>query len=79
MQTDVAETIFDLVKVLPETKQRKVLDFVSDLQNEDNSDLLEMLTAIETRGKTIPDEIWQEIPPDGSVNHDHYLYGAKKK
>jgi len=27
----------------------------------------------------IPDEEWEKLPSDGSVNHDHYLYGAPKK
>ncbi len=79
MQTDVAETIFDIVKVLPKTKQEKVLDFVSELQAEEETSLQSLFRKIEERGKNIPDEVWEEIPPDGSINHDHYLYGAKKR
>lgn len=79
MQTDVAETIFDLVRVMPETKQRRVLDFVSDLQKDEDSGLVKMIEEIESRGNAIPDEVWQEIPSDGSTHHDHYLYGKKKK
>lgn len=79
MQTDVAETIFDIVKVFPKTKQERVLDFVIDLKDEENSSLQNLLQEIEKRGKEIPDEVWEELPSDGSVNHDHYLYGAKKR
>ena len=79
MQADVAETIFDIVKVFPKTKQERVLDFVIDLKDEENSSLENLLQEIEKRGQEIPDEIWEEIPSDGSVNHDHYLYGAKKR
>ena len=79
MQTDVAETIFDIVKVLPRTKQEKVLDFVSELQAEEETSLEFLFRNIEERGQNIPDEVWKEIPPDGSINHDHYLYGAKKR
>ena len=78
MQTDVAETIFDIVKVLPKTKQKKVLDFVSELQAEETS-LKSLFQRIEERGQNIPDEVWKEMPSDGSINHDHYLYGAKKR
>ncbi len=79
MQTDVAETIFDIVKVLPKTKQEKVLDFVSELQAEEETSLQSLFRKIEERGQNISDEVWEEIPPDGSINHDHYLYGAKKR
>ncbi len=27
----------------------------------------------------MPDEVWKNIPRDGSENLDHYLYGAPKK
>ncbi len=79
MQTDVAEAIFDIVKVLPKTKQEKVLDFVSELQAEEETSLEFLFRKIEERGQNIPDEVWEEIPSDGSINHDHYLYGAKKR
>ncbi len=80
MHTDVAETIFDIVKVLPETKQQKVLDFVTDLKEaEEEPSLLSMLNEIEAMGRALPDEAYEGVPTDGSVNHDHYLYGAKKR
>ena len=79
MQTDVADTIFDLVKVLPKTKQEKVLDFVHELQSEEEVSLETLFKKIEEQGQNIPDEVWEEIPKDGSVNHDHYLYGAPKR
>ncbi len=79
MQADVAETIFDIVKVLPKTKQERVLDLVIGMKDEENSSIKNLLQEIEKRGKEIPDEAWAEVPSDGSVNHDHYLYGAKKR
>jgi len=80
MQTDVAETIYDMVKVLPETKQRKVLDFVSDLQGSQQAGgLAAWVQEVEEYSKSIPEEAWDELPTDSSMNLDHYLYGAKKK
>jgi len=29
--------------------------------------------------KDIPDEAWNDLPKDGALNHDHYLYGGPKK
>jgi hypothetical protein len=31
------------------------------------------------RAHKIPEEEMDRVPHDGSVNHDHYLYGAPKK
>ena len=30
-------------------------------------------------GKSISDEEWRKLPKDGAENHDHYLYGSRKK
>lgn len=79
MQTDVAETIFERVKVLPEAEQQKVLEFVTELQAEEETSLQSLFRKIAERGKNIPDEVWAKMPRDGSEQHDHYLYGAPKK
>jgi hypothetical protein len=34
---------------------------------------------LEEQAQLIPAEELDRIPHDGSVNHDHYLYGAPKK
>ena len=34
---------------------------------------------IQERAKNVPAEAWDEVPRDGSINVDHYLYGAPKK
>jgi hypothetical protein len=27
----------------------------------------------------VPKNAWRSVPPDGSHNHDHYLYGSPRK
>jgi len=27
----------------------------------------------------IPSDEWEKLPVDGAENHDHYLYGSRKK
>jgi hypothetical protein len=29
--------------------------------------------------KNVPEESWKNLPRDGALNHDHYLYGSPKK
>lgn len=81
MQTTVAETIFDIVKILPEEQQKAVLRIAEHLRKEQNRDtsLESLISGVRHRGEVIPDEVWAEIPSDGSINHDTYLYGSEKQ
>ena len=76
MQTDVAEIIFEKVKVLPIEKQREILHQVELVENENPASIWQKMRA---RAKNIPEKVWGGMPSDGSEQHDHYLYGADKK
>ncbi len=80
MQTEIAETIFEKVKALPSAEQREVLKIVEDRVSahvdRTTRPIWEVLTEMSSE---IPEEMWAELPTDGSINHDHYLYGAPKK
>ncbi|MFT3743643.1 MAG: hypothetical protein QM785_05035 [Pyrinomonadaceae bacterium] len=80
MQTEIAETIFEKVKGLSAAEQREVLkiieDRVSAQVDKNMRPIWEVLTEMSAE---IPEEMWAELPTDGSINHDHYLYGAPKK
>ena len=76
MQIDVAEIIFERVKVLPIEKQREILHQVELAENEPSSSIWQ---KIRLRAENIPEKVWEEMPKDGSEQHDHYLYGVPKK
>lgn len=85
MSTEVAEVIFDKVKVLPAEQQSQVLEFVKRLADDSQTEVTganegrpiwEVIAEISSQ---VPDEEWDKLPADGSLNHDHYLYGAPKK
>ena len=80
MHNDIAETIFEKVKNLPLDEQREVLELVerkaAAAQKGDSRPIWEVAIEI---SESIPLEEWEKLPSDGSVNHDHYLYGAPKK
>lgn len=80
MQTDVTQTISDKIKQLAPEQQQEVLEFVeqkiSASEKKDTRPIWEVIAEISSE---IPDEEWEKLPSDGSVNHDHYLYGAPKK
>ena len=35
--------------------------------------------AMDAAFAKVPKEEWAKLPTDGSINHDHYLYGAPKR
>ncbi len=76
MQTDVAETIFERVKVLPLEKQKEILNQIENIEKETAPTIWQKIRA---RAKNIPDEVWDEMPSDGAEQHDHYISGVPKK
>lgn len=77
MQTDVAQEIFNIVRILPAGKQKIILEHAVKLVDSEPPESI--WDRIIERGKSIPDEVWEELPRDGSEQHDHYLYGSPKK
>ncbi len=76
MQTDVAQMIFERVKVLSLEKQKEILDKIETIEKETP---LTIWQKIRARSENIPDGVWDEMPSDGAEQHDHYLYGVPKK
>lgn len=80
MQTEIANTIFEKVKELSVSEQREVLKIVEDkVLNQLDRNSRPIWEVLVEMSAEIPEEIWAEMPSDGSINHDHYLYGAPKK
>ncbi len=77
MQTDVAQEIFNKVSVLPESKQRAILEQIEKLAEEGRP--VSIWDRILAHSKEIPDEVWEQMPVDGSEQHDHYIYGSPKR
>lgn len=85
MATDL-QVIVDKLEKLPAEKQRKVLDFVQQLESlpvaesgQPAPQAKSMWDVIEEITSQVPPEAWAELPTDGSINVDHYLYGAPKE
>ena len=80
MQTEIAQTIFEKVKILSLDKQEEVLEFIEEklsvAEKRDSRPIWEIAKEI---SESVPLEEWEKLPSDGSINHDHYLYGAPKK
>lgn len=86
MQTDIAESIYKKAKVLPIESQKEILSFIDEMQtkSEENgktseSGLEKLWREIDDIVASVSKEAWDEIPADGAINVDHYLYGAPKR
>jgi hypothetical protein len=51
------------------------IDYESD-QHTTADDLLKMVQEV---FKGVPEEEWDQLPKDGARNHDHYIYGTRKR
>jgi hypothetical protein len=69
---ELIEEILNFCRLL---KQRTQSNSSSKSQTGGILDLLECVKTIQSQ---VPPEEWDKLPHDGSINHDHYLYGSPK-
>ena len=86
MAANIEAKVIEKLRVLPEDQQAEVLKFVEDLaelemepDNGHAAGRVAIWDKIEAIMRDVPDEVLASIPTDGSINVDHYLYGASKK
>ena len=86
MAANIEDKVIEKLRVLPEDQQAEVLKFVGDLasletkpDNGHATGRVAIWDKIEEIMRDVPDEVLASIPTDGSINVDHYLYGASKK
>ena len=84
MAVNIEDKVIEKLRRLPESQQAEVLKYVEELASdkadrENGNGQPAIWDKIETIMRDVPDEVLATIPTDGSVNVDHYLYGAPKK
>ncbi len=82
MNPTIEQEVIEAVRVLPEEKQRKVLEYVKQIRETEGVEKpkkRKFLQEIEEIMSQLPKEAFEGYPTDGSLNHDHYLYGAPKR
>ena len=80
-EAHLPEQILAKLQHLPLEQQRQVLDFVDFLAHKHSPQPPQktIWEKIDERMARIPPEEWEEMPTDGSYQHDHYLYGTPKR
>jgi ribosomal 50S subunit-associated protein YjgA (DUF615 family) len=81
VSANLEQAILEKLQALPDNKQQEVLALVDEMLKENHEpqpleNLRPIWEIIEEIGNKAPPGTWDDVPTDGSVNHDHYLYGA---
>jgi hypothetical protein len=86
MAANLEEQLIHKVRSLPPNKQRAALRLLDQLASESRSEPHKSSTdrrpiweIVEEINEELPEDTWDNVPTDGSVNLDHYLYGAPKR
>ena len=86
MVSNLEEKLIDRVRALPPNKQKEALRILDNLANELGSEHngrglahKPIWELVEEINADLPADTWNSVPTDGSINLDHYLYGAPKK
>lgn len=85
----IREQLVREIEQAPDALVEELLDFYlfikqrresanSDAAPTSQSGLLTFLSEVQAIQAEVPTEEWDKLPHDGSINHDHYLYGAPK-
>ncbi len=82
IENRIEQSILEKLRALPVEQRREVLTFVENIElhaereRNRHRPIWEVITELVD---SLPPEVWDELPTDGAINHDHYLYGAPKK
>jgi hypothetical protein len=86
MTANLEDQLIDKVRALPANKQQealRVLDaLASGATSEPNGaggDRRSIWEVVNEINAGLPADTWENVPTDGSINLDHYLYGAPKQ
>ena len=84
MAANLEDQLIDKVRALPPDKQREALRLLDSLATGASSEETDVnrrpiWEVVDEINAGLPADTWENVPPDGSVNLDHYLYGAPKR
>ncbi|HXM46955.1 MAG TPA: hypothetical protein VN956_03730 [Pyrinomonadaceae bacterium] len=86
MAANLEDQLIDKVRALPPYKQQEALRLIDTLANQaiaepngTSADRRSIWEIVEEVNARLPADTWENVPTDGSINLDHYLYGAPKQ
>jgi hypothetical protein len=84
MAANLEDQLIDKVRALPPEKQQEALRFLETLATGVSSqgtgvDRRPIWEVVDEINSGLPADTWENVPTDGSINLDHYLYGTPKQ
>lgn len=84
MAANLEDQLIDKVRALPPEKQQEALQLLDNLatgasSERTDADRRPIWEIVNEINAGLPADTWENVPTDGSVNLDHYLYGAPKQ
>ena len=86
MAANLEDQLIDKVRALPPNKQQEGLRLIDTLASATRSDphgtgvdRRPIWEIVEEVNAGLPADTGENVPTDGSINLDHYLYGAPKR
>jgi hypothetical protein len=86
MAANLEDQLIDKVRALPASKRQEALRLLDSLASgvsaEPNGTSLDrrpIWEIVEEVNAGLPADTWDSVPTDGSINLDHYVYGAPKQ
>lgn len=84
MAANLEDQLIDKVRALPPEKQQEALRLLDTLatgasSEETGADRRPIWEIVDEINAGLPADTWENVPTDGSINLDHYLYGAPKQ
>jgi len=84
MNQTIEQEVIEAIRDLPETKQMQVLSYAKQISQTENDKAKrpkkrKLFEKLEELRAKLPKDAFEGYPTDGSLNHDHYLYGSAKR
>jgi hypothetical protein len=84
MAANLEDQLIDRVRALPPDKQQEALRLLDSLATGTSAERTGMdrrpiWEVVDEINAGLPADTWDNVPTDGSINLDHYLYGAPKQ
>ena len=84
MAANLEDQLIDKVRALPPEKQQEALRLLNILATGASSEGTDVerrpiWEVVDEINAGLPADTWANVPTDGSINLDHYLYGAPKQ
>lgn len=75
---DIQQAVIEKLALLSPDKQQQVLAFTEELAQQESSGQT-LWDMMQECIRDIPPDAFDDLPSDGALNLDHYLYGAPKR